>query len=323
MARVIDRPRRGDVSFGQVAARIGHHGQGVLIKNMNQLERVRRTKPGYRGTRLSTCSLRVSLGSVLFQLLCQLQNCFGGYLVNHFTGVLVDDLDHRPPGLRIAGECELPSFAHQFRPVHFVDGCHHLANRHSRFRSMASGCSPRLLYANGIYSGYFHDLPSAGTFRPCTAIFEELYERPLEAASPALCLARCSPLLWRPSRRNLPRDAAARQRQRPPPCRSRSRRSAQPSKQQTAATGNGGFFVLPPRGQPGGATPRRRLPWPCARGRRCDPLPPLEIDSLVGETAERDGVSADLAAQRHEAGIRLPPLRRVFQRRHGADAIDA
>jgi soluble lytic murein transglycosylase-like protein len=60
------------------------------------------------------------------------------------------------------------------------------------------------------------------------------------------------------------------------------------------------FFVLPRATGLGGVTAPPLAPapwsaaWSAAAPAGCDPLPAPEVDSLVGETARRDGLDADL-----------------------------
>src|SRR5277367_5000040 len=97
---------------------------------------------------------------VLSQLLCQFQKRLGRYLVKYLAGALVDDLDDWPPRLRVAGEGKLAPFAHQFRPVYFVDSRHDLADRHILFVRWRSRGADRGTCADRIDSRYLHDLPS-------------------------------------------------------------------------------------------------------------------------------------------------------------------
>jgi soluble lytic murein transglycosylase-like protein len=77
--------------------------------------------------------------------------------------------------------------------------------------------------------------------------------------------------------------------------------------QQTAATGSGGFFLLPRAASLGGVTATLPAPAPSVPiALECDPLPVPQVESLVGETAERDGVDADLlrTVMKQESGFR-------------------
>jgi hypothetical protein len=81
-------------------------------------------------------------------------------------------------------------------------------------------------------------------------------------------------------------------------------------------TGNAetSFFLLPPAASLGGVTGTVAPPAPIAPiapiamslSFDCDPLPAPEVESLVGETAERDGVSSDLlrSVMKQESGFR-------------------
>jgi len=67
--------------------------------------------------------------------------------------------------------------------------------------------------------------------------------------------------------------------------------------QQTGNAG-GGFFLLPRAASLGGVTgavaPAPIIPIGMPQVAECDPLPAPEVESLVGETSEREGVSPDL-----------------------------
>jgi soluble lytic murein transglycosylase-like protein len=73
----------------------------------------------------------------------------------------------------------------------------------------------------------------------------------------------------------------------------------------------GTFFVLPRAANLGTITgtvaaPLSIVPPILPVGPECDPLPAPEVESLVGETAERDGLSADLlrSVMKQESGFR-------------------
>ena len=81
--------------------------------------------------------------------------------------------------------------------------------------------------------------------------------------------------------------------------------------QQTGKAGGGDFFLLPRAAGLGGVTGAIAAPAPIAPigmplAAECDPLPASEVESLVGETSERDGVSADLLRSviKQESGFR-------------------
>jgi soluble lytic murein transglycosylase-like protein len=79
---------------------------------------------------------------------------------------------------------------------------------------------------------------------------------------------------------------------------------------QTQQTGTGSFFVLPRAASLGTVTGSVSAPIVASMAPAlvpgCDPLPPGEVESLVGETAERDGLSADLlrTVMKRESGFR-------------------
>ena len=71
----------------------------------------------------------------------------------------------------------------------------------------------------------------------------------------------------------------------------RQRAAVQKQLGQTAADN---FFVLPRAASLGPVTGSVSSPVPAAEPPACDPLPAPEVDSLVGEAAQREGLSADL-----------------------------
>lgn len=75
---------------------------------------------------------------------------------------------------------------------------------------------------------------------------------------------------------------------------------------QTGRTETGSFFVLPRAASLGTVMGTVAAPIAMPSGPACDPLPAPEVDSLVGETAERDGLSADLlrGVMKQESGFR-------------------
>jgi len=75
---------------------------------------------------------------------------------------------------------------------------------------------------------------------------------------------------------------------------------------QLGPTGTGSFFVLPRAASLGPVTSSPAAPSFPSLPVDCDPLPVPEVDSLVGETAEREGLSADLlrGVIRQESGFR-------------------
>ncbi len=80
--------------------------------------------------------------------------------------------------------------------------------------------------------------------------------------------------------------------------------------QQMGTAGAGSFFVLPRAASLGTVTGTVAMPAVMPPGMpmvpECDPLPSRQVDSLVGDTAERDGLNADLlrTVMKHESGFR-------------------
>jgi soluble lytic murein transglycosylase-like protein len=75
---------------------------------------------------------------------------------------------------------------------------------------------------------------------------------------------------------------------------------------QLGQPGTGSFFLLPRATSLGTVIGRVAEPMPAPPVADCDPLPATEIDSLVTETAERQGLSADLlrGVMKQESGFR-------------------
>jgi soluble lytic murein transglycosylase-like protein len=80
---------------------------------------------------------------------------------------------------------------------------------------------------------------------------------------------------------------------------------------QMGTTDAGTFFILPRAANLGTVTGTVAAPLPIVLpimpiAAECDPLPAPEVESLVGETAERDGLSADLlrSVMKQESGFR-------------------
>ena len=75
---------------------------------------------------------------------------------------------------------------------------------------------------------------------------------------------------------------------------------------QQRTAGSGSFFALPRAASLGGVT--GSLPAPVAMPivPDCDPLPAPKVESLLGETAQREGVPADLlrSVMKQESGFR-------------------
>lgn len=75
---------------------------------------------------------------------------------------------------------------------------------------------------------------------------------------------------------------------------------------QRGTAGGGSFFVLPRAASLGGVTGSLPAPPATPAMLDCDPLPAPKVESLLGETAEREGVSADLlrSVMKQESGFR-------------------
>jgi len=75
---------------------------------------------------------------------------------------------------------------------------------------------------------------------------------------------------------------------------------------QQGTAGSGGFFALPRAASLGGVTGSLPAPMAMPIVPDCDPLPAPKVESLLGETAERDGVPADLlrSVMKQESGFR-------------------
>ncbi|HEX3745097.1 MAG TPA: lytic transglycosylase domain-containing protein [Bryobacteraceae bacterium] len=103
-------------------------------------------------------------------------------------------------------------------------------------------------------------------------------------------------------------DAAAKQRQAAAAMQDSLARQQASIQKQTGAAASAGFFVLPRAASLGGVTGSLPAPPPTAMamGFDCDPLPAPQVESLVGETAEREGLSPDLlrSVMKQESGYR-------------------
>ena len=105
-----------------------------------------------------------------------------------------------------------------------------------------------------------------------------------------------------------PEDAVAKQRQAATAMQESLAKQQASIRQQTGTMNTGGFFVLPRAASLGGVT--GSLPASSAAAMpmvfNCDPLPAPQVESLVGETAEREGLSPDLlrSVMKQESGYR-------------------
>jgi len=99
-------------------------------------------------------------------------------------------------------------------------------------------------------------------------------------------------------------DAAARQRDAVRAMQESVARQRASVQKQAGQTAPDGFFLLPRAASLGGVT--ASAPMPAPEAAECDPLPAPEIDSLVGETARREGLDADLlrGVMKQESGFR-------------------
>ena len=102
-----------------------------------------------------------------------------------------------------------------------------------------------------------------------------------------------------------PQDAVAKQRNATAMQESLAKQQAS-IRQQTGTAGSGSFFALPRAASLGGVTGSLPAPPPMPIFADCDPLPAPKVESLLGETAEREGVSADLlrGVMKQESGFR-------------------
>ena len=83
--------------------------------------------------------------------------------------------NHGPARLRIVGKRKLPTFAHQFRLIHFVDSRHYLPGRHVVFVRRRWDVRPGAC-TNGIESRYFHDLLYTRHFGGRPHFFADLFD---------------------------------------------------------------------------------------------------------------------------------------------------
>lgn len=104
----------------------------------------------------------------------------------------------------------------------------------------------------------------------------------------------------------IPEDALAKQRKAAAAMQDSLAKQQAAIQKQMGQTGAGSFFLLPRATSLGAVTGRVPAPMAIPPIADCDPLPPAEIDSLVTETAERQGLSADLlrGVMKQESGFR-------------------
>jgi len=103
-----------------------------------------------------------------------------------------------------------------------------------------------------------------------------------------------------------PEDAAAKQRKAASAMQASLTKQQASIQQQTGTAANGSFFALPRAASLGGVTASLPATPAMPLMSDCDPLPAPEVESLVGVTAEREGVSADLlrGVMKQESGFR-------------------
>ena len=119
-------------------------------------------------------------------------------------------------------------------------------------------------------------------------------------------LALLAAPLWAQTSQNQD-DAIARQRNAAAAMQdSLAKQQAAVEKQMQQTGGSGSFFVLPRAASLGTVTGTVTAPMVAPLVPDCDPLPPREVESLVGEPADRDGLSADLlrTVMQRESGFR-------------------
>lgn len=124
-------------------------------------------------------------------------------------------------------------------------------------------------------------------------------------------LALLAAPLWAQSPQNL-EEVLAKQRNSAAAMEESLAKQREALRKQTGSVNNGSFFVLPRAGSLGGVTGVVVAPAaaPVASALpltpECDPLPAPEVESLVGETAQRESLSADLlrSLMKQESGFR-------------------
>ena len=117
----------------------------------------------------------------------------------------------------------------------------------------------------------------------------------IDRTYPIVLLALLAGPIWGQSGRT-PEDAVAKQRTAAAAMQESLAKQQAAIQKQLGQTGTGSssFFLLPRAATLGTTVSRVSTPLPIAPVADCDPLPATEIDSLVTENAERQGLSADL-----------------------------
>ena len=103
-------------------------------------------------------------------------------------------------------------------------------------------------------------------------------------------------------------DAVAKQRKAAAAMQESLAKQREAIRKQMGSADTGDFFLLPPAAGLGGVTASVASPDPSGLpvAFECEPLPVPEVESLVGATAQRDGVNADLLrnVMQQESGFR-------------------
>ena len=126
------------------------------------------------------------------------------------------------------------------------------------------------------------------------------------------CVASLLALLSAPIRAQSapsPEDAVAKQRNAAAAMQESLAKQRAAIQMQMGTAGAGSFFVLPRAaslGTTGSLSGAAALPMAMPFAPECDPLSAPQVESLVGKTAERDGLSADLlrSVMKQESGFR-------------------
>jgi soluble lytic murein transglycosylase-like protein len=101
-------------------------------------------------------------------------------------------------------------------------------------------------------------------------------------------------------------DAAAKQRNSTAAMQDSLAKQRAAVQKQLGQTGVDSFFILPHASSLGTVTGLAAASFAMPLAAECEPLPPSEMESMVGEVAERDGLSADLlrSVMKQESGFR-------------------
>jgi len=137
--------------------------------------------------------------------------------------------------------------------------------------------------------------------RPASYRFPSLKHRKITASLVALLVAP----VWAQTSRT-PDDALAQQRNATAVMQESLAAQRAAIERQLGQTGSESFFVLPRAASLGTVTGSVAAPIAVPLAPECDPLPTSQVESLLGETAEREGLSADLlrSVMKQESGFR-------------------